>query len=380
MNVRVIARASTGAAQVPDRLSLADDCARLAAARAGLFRPGVRLAADAHLRARRSRRRDWRDGPLLVEEFDSTTVVPPDGRAPLHRVGHHRNRARVTAMTASAGPRRFARRRCGRRSRAIPFALELIKNALVALADEMALTVYAHGALVRGQGGARLLDRAVPRRRPADRAGHLPAVPSRRDAVRGQGGRRAPSAAASCPGDLFITNDPYDGSTHLPDIVLVKPIFHRRAPDRVLGGARPHDRHRRPHPRRQRQRLDRDLPGGPAHPALAAVARGRAGRDDVPPDRAQRARARQGARRHPLAGRRLRGRRARDDQARASATAPPSSSSTAATCSTTPSASPAPRSPSCPRARGTSSTISTATASIPIRSASRRRSRSAPTT
>ena len=26
-------------------------------------------------------------------------------------------------------------------------------------------------------------------------------------------------------GDIYITNDPYDGSTHLPDIVLVKPIF-----------------------------------------------------------------------------------------------------------------------------------------------------------
>jgi N-methylhydantoinase A len=24
---------------------------------------------------------DWRAGPLLVEEFDSTTVVPPEGRA-----------------------------------------------------------------------------------------------------------------------------------------------------------------------------------------------------------------------------------------------------------------------------------------------------------
>ena len=27
----------------------------------------------------------WRAGPLLVEEFDSTTVVPPDGRA--RRIG-----------------------------------------------------------------------------------------------------------------------------------------------------------------------------------------------------------------------------------------------------------------------------------------------------
>jgi len=24
---------------------------------------------------------EWTKGPLLVEEFDSTTVVPPDGRA-----------------------------------------------------------------------------------------------------------------------------------------------------------------------------------------------------------------------------------------------------------------------------------------------------------
>ena len=28
------------------------------------------------------------------------------------------------------------------------------------------------------------------------------------------------------PGDVFITNDPYDGSTHLPDVVIVKPVFH----------------------------------------------------------------------------------------------------------------------------------------------------------
>jgi N-methylhydantoinase B len=27
------------------------------------------------------------------------------------------------------------------------------------------------------------------------------------------------------PGDIFITNDPYDGSTHLPDVALVKPVF-----------------------------------------------------------------------------------------------------------------------------------------------------------
>ncbi len=48
---------------------------------------------------------------------------------------------------------------------------------------------------------------------------HLGAMPfAVRSVVRAYPGRIR-------PGDLFITNDPYDGSTHLPDIVLVRPIF-----------------------------------------------------------------------------------------------------------------------------------------------------------
>jgi len=29
------------------------------------------------------------------------------------------------------------------------------------------------------------------------------------------------------PGDVFMLNDPYHGGTHLPDITLISPIFHR---------------------------------------------------------------------------------------------------------------------------------------------------------
>ena len=35
------------------------------------------------------------------------------------------------------------------------------------------------------------------------------------------------------PGDVFIMNDPFDGGIHLQDIFVFKPIFHRRAADRV---------------------------------------------------------------------------------------------------------------------------------------------------
>jgi len=105
-----------------------------------------------------------------------------------------------------------------------PFALELIKNALVALADEMALTVYRTArsfvvkealdfstALFLADGQLIAQGTCLPF--------HLGAMPfAVKSVVRAYPDRIR-------PGDLFITNDPYDGSTHLPDIVLVRPIF-----------------------------------------------------------------------------------------------------------------------------------------------------------
>ena len=108
-----------------------------------------------------------------------------------------------------------------------PFALELIKNSLVALADEMALTVYRTArsfvvkealdfstALFMADGQLIAQGTCLPF--------HLGAMPFAVRAVTRAYEHRI------LPGDLYITNDPYDGSTHLPDIVLVKPIFHEQ--------------------------------------------------------------------------------------------------------------------------------------------------------
>ena len=105
-----------------------------------------------------------------------------------------------------------------------PFALELIKNALGALADEMALTIHRTArsfvvkealdfstALFLADGQLIAQGTCLPF--------HLGAMPFAVKAVVRAYEHRI------LPGDLYITNDPYDGSTHLPDIVLVKPIF-----------------------------------------------------------------------------------------------------------------------------------------------------------
>jgi N-methylhydantoinase A len=80
MNLRVIARASTGLAQVPDRFALDDATTSASGTRQAYFGPQFG-SLETPICGRGDLAAGWRRGPLLVEEFDSTTVVPPDGRA-----------------------------------------------------------------------------------------------------------------------------------------------------------------------------------------------------------------------------------------------------------------------------------------------------------
>ena len=105
-----------------------------------------------------------------------------------------------------------------------PFTLDIIKNALAAIADEMANTVARTArsfvvkealdfstALFNARGELIAQGTCLPL--------HMGAMPFAIEAVeRAFGGdMRA--------GDVYVTNDPWDGSTHLPDVVCVKPVF-----------------------------------------------------------------------------------------------------------------------------------------------------------
>jgi len=110
-----------------------------------------------------------------------------------------------------------------------PITMEVIKNALVALADEMAFTVARTArsfvlkealdystALFDADGELLAQGTCIPL--------HLGAMPVAVQSVLAEFGDDVH------PGDIFATNDPYDGSTHLPDVVLVKPVFHGGGP------------------------------------------------------------------------------------------------------------------------------------------------------
>jgi N-methylhydantoinase B len=106
-----------------------------------------------------------------------------------------------------------------------PITFELIKNALGAIADEMALTI------VRTSHSGVLKDNMDFSTAVCDARGRLVAqgltlpihLGSMPDAMAGIL-ERFPAERIR-PGDVFILNDPFEGGMHLPDVFVVKPIF-----------------------------------------------------------------------------------------------------------------------------------------------------------
>ncbi len=132
------------------------------------------------------------------------------------------------------------RGRSDRRPRSDPATLEIVRHALGLGRRRDGADHRPDRLLGDGPRRPRLLDRAHQRRRRADRAGARHRAPSRLVPVGRRRTSRAPTATASQPGDVFILNDPYGwGGIHLPDIYLIKPIFHDGVVRALRGGASP---------------------------------------------------------------------------------------------------------------------------------------------
>jgi N-methylhydantoinase B len=106
-----------------------------------------------------------------------------------------------------------------------PVTIEVIKNALESIADEMALTVVRTArsfvvkeamdfstALFNARGDLIAQGTCLPL--------HLGSMPEALGAILSAYGSEL------APGDIYALNDPYEGGSHLPDIIVCKPIFH----------------------------------------------------------------------------------------------------------------------------------------------------------
>ena len=105
-----------------------------------------------------------------------------------------------------------------------PIRLEIFKNALESIADGMALTIVrtSRSTIVRScldfstgvlDGNGELVGQGACL--PMHLGGMMPALKACLDRYDGDVN----------PGDILVSNDPYEGGSHLPDIFLYKPVF-----------------------------------------------------------------------------------------------------------------------------------------------------------
>ena len=159
-------------------------------------------------------------GPLLVDEYDTTVVVPPGWTV---RLDQATGALVLSNVAAVAG--------VSRHDEAI--TMRILGNALSTLADEMATTVFrtAHSAVVRDamDFSAAL---CAPTGETVAQAVTIPLqLGSIPHAMRSLLAKHGDSLE---PGDVYLVNDPFDGASHTPDIFVVKPAF---AGGRLVGFA-----------------------------------------------------------------------------------------------------------------------------------------------
>jgi 5-oxoprolinase (ATP-hydrolysing) len=153
------------------------------------------------------------DGPAIIIEPNSTTVLEPTWSATRNRRGHLvLERAREAGDAVDIG------------TRADPVMLEVFNNLFMAIAEHMGAvlqqTAWSANIKERLDFSCALFDGDGQL---VANAPHVPVhLGSMGESVRAVIETFADDMKA---GDVFLLNDPYSGGTHLPDLTVVSPCF-----------------------------------------------------------------------------------------------------------------------------------------------------------
>ena len=158
------------------------------------------------------------EGPALVDEYDTTVVVPPGWRI-------HREPGDTLVLTRSGSLQATGLHDV---ASADAIVQEIVGNAFASIADEMATTIFrtAHSTVVRD-----VMDFSAALCGPtAETVAQAVTIPLHLGSI--------PTAMRSLldrfegrmqQGDIYVMNDPFDGGMHTSDIYIVKPVFHAGA-------------------------------------------------------------------------------------------------------------------------------------------------------
>ncbi|MEV6754572.1 hydantoinase B/oxoprolinase family protein [Streptomyces sp. NPDC051214] len=152
------------------------------------------------------------DGPAIITEAGSTTVVDDGWQAAVSREGHL-VMERVAVPESSAAS-----------TEADPVLLEVFNNLFMSIAEQMGARLESTAQSVnikeRLDFSCALFD---PAGNLVANAPHIPVHlgsmgTSVKEVIRRRG-------SGMRPGDTYAVNDPYHGGTHLPDVTVITPVF-----------------------------------------------------------------------------------------------------------------------------------------------------------
>ena len=175
---------------------------------------------------------DTIDGPAVVRESNTTTVVEPGWRAQITTDDCIvMRRVQPVLREQAAG------------TQANPILLEVFNNLFMSIAEQMGVALSNTATSVnikeRLDFSCALFDGAGQL---IANAPHMPVhLGSMGESVQEILQRRA---GQMVPGDVFVLNAPYAGGTHLPDITVVMPVFLERGGSGQGVGGNPSDRPR----------------------------------------------------------------------------------------------------------------------------------------
>ncbi len=150
-------------------------------------------------------------GPAIVCETASTTVIDPHweaevlsgGELLVRQSGQHANQAQVSTA-------------------ADPVMLEIFNNQFAAIAEQMGITLRNTSSSVNVK---ERLDFSCALFTPTgDLVVNAPHIPVHLGAMAETVRRTIADNRAMQPGDVFVTNDPYRGGSHLPDVTVITPV------------------------------------------------------------------------------------------------------------------------------------------------------------
>jgi 5-oxoprolinase (ATP-hydrolysing) len=174
-------------------------------------------------------------GPAIVCETASTAVVDPSWEAEVLSGGE--------LLATHSGPLG----RAVASTEADPVMLEIFNSRFAAIAEQMGITLRNTSSSVNVK---ERLDFSCALFTPeGDLVVNAPHIPVHLGAMAETVRRIVADNASIRPGDVFLTNDPYRGGSHLPDVTVVTPVHGKedrllfftasRAHHAELGGIRP---------------------------------------------------------------------------------------------------------------------------------------------